>query len=1079
MESLLTDLWPRILQRHHASADVRFLEITDASPLVSLLPNRPPWSHSLILLGSPLPLGVPLPPESVGRSSDEIVPQVFDEILIHFQEPPSADPVTLFYSLFRRGFIREKTFVSVIFPENAVSVASFRQAVKWLKGANVVDPSPDELVYAFLKMLRFRDIRVRKERLTGDTGAERNCDFLLAEGVNSDFAEFMHERYIPGTWTELSDYEHVPRYVIASTFASGKRVLDFGCGVGFGSFLLGEKANSVLAVDNSRDALQWADRFYRRSNLRFALNEDLGGSLPPASFDLVVCFEVVEHLETERQATLIENFCRLLTPDGLLLVSTPDPNATELYGPNPFHLAELRKNQFEKLLRDHFRFVAICEQKALPAIIFNGVTDGNPPACCSFEAPASKQEHCVLNWVAVCSNSVEVIAPSAAFIDSKSNVVRQRILSTRQINQLQLKCLEQAAQLDQLRAEIARYQSQIDALAKGRAESAERARQLENLLDDQIAQSAEKVDQLNEKIQHLHLAVYEAKRLSDGMRQSLSWRLTRPLRVLRDACVTTLKKLGSRDNPPLDTAPDPQESVGTADPDTAAVEVDPHATYLAVLIRESAFFDAHFYQAAAEARAQGLDPAIHYVLVGERRGLKPSPAFDPIYYADRYPDIAASNGNRLGHYLLNGRSEGRRALPIADTLTLPLTGIDPDKSTVLVLIHQASRTGAPILGWNIARALHGQVNTVVVLLQGGTLEGAFAEAADAVVCPNIDNIWNEVEGSRLAYRLSEFYRPVYAIANSVETRALVPMLTDQGVPVVALVHEFSSLMKPVGNLRQLYQQAAEIVFPAEIVRRASEADYPFLKLRHTHVLPQGKSEVPWSSVRTTDPEATEVRSRLRPCGAEDDLVIVGMGYIDWRKGIDLFIATATALLAGEPKAAVRFTWIGHGYSVSDTVLDVSTYLSEQITRSSLGDRLQLIDAVEDVESAYKEADVLFLSSRLDPLPNVSIDGALHGIPVVCFAEASGMAEILASNKETRELVVPHLDVAAAAALIGALAWDRDKLARLGQAVREVALKRFDMSAYVTTLHKLGLGAAQTVKQTKEAVDAVPVDASGS
>ena len=40
-------------------------------------------------------------------------------------------------------------------------------------------------------------------------------------------------------------------------------------------------------------------------------------------------------------------------------------------------------------------------------------------------------------------------------------------------------------------------------------------------------------------------------------------------------------------------------------------------------------------------------PALHYVLVGEERGLKPSPAFDPVYYAERYPDVAAWGGNRL------------------------------------------------------------------------------------------------------------------------------------------------------------------------------------------------------------------------------------------------------------------------------------------------------------------------------------------------------------------------------------------------------------------------------------------------
>ncbi len=486
--------------------------------------------------------------------------------------------------------------------------------------------------------------------------------------------------------------------------------------------------------------------------------------------------------------------------------------------------------------------------------------------------------------------------------------------------------------------------------------------------------------------------------------------------------------------------------------------MDPVASHVANLVRTSAYFDARSYGAAAEAGAQGLDPALHYVLVGEGRGLKPSSSFDPVYYGERYPEVVAWGGNRLGHFLEWGKVQGRRAFPVADTLAFPLVGIEPERPTLLILIHEASRTGAPILGWNIARRLCNQANVVAILMREGPLLQAFAEVANAVVTLVGKENFDALEASWLARRLAEIYRPLYVIANSVETRFLVPGLEDQGVPVVTLVHEFSGYTKPSGILQQLYERSAEIVFPAEIVRRASEIDYPFLKLRRTHLLPQGPSDVPRSCVPTDDPKHAEtarrIRSRLRPDGATDDLVVVGMGFVDWRKGVDLFIATATAVLAREPEAPVRFMWIGHGYFVADT-LDVSVYLSEQVARSRLGNRFGFMDPVEDIESIYQEADVLFLSSRLDPLPNVAIDAVLRNIPVVCFAEASGMAEILASNVETRELVVPHLDVGAAAALIGALAADRDKLRRFGDAVRELGRERFNMETYVGALDDLG------------------------
>src|SRR6266404_3488686 len=179
-------------------------------------------------------------------------------------------------------------------------------------------------------------------------------------------------------------------------------------------------------------------------------------------------------------------------------------------------------------------------------------------------------------------------------------------------------------------------------------------------LEEQLRSRSSEVRQLEMQVEKLNVAVAETRRLYHGMRTSFSWRLTWPLRVLRDAGVSSIHKIRRRFNLPLSAA---------------KLGLDPYANHLATLIRRSEFFDVDVYEATAEARAQGLDPALHYVLVGEHRGLKPSPAFDPVYYAERYPEVAAWGGNRLGHYLETGRAEGKRALPLADTLTLGLAGI--------------------------------------------------------------------------------------------------------------------------------------------------------------------------------------------------------------------------------------------------------------------------------------------------------------------------------------------------------------------------------------------------------------------
>jgi hypothetical protein len=62
-------------------------------------------------------------------------------------------------------------------------------------------------------------------------------------------------------------------------------------------------------------------------------------------------------------------------------------------------------------------------------------------------------------------------------------------------------------------------------------------------------------------------------------------------------------------------------------------------------------FDANRYGDRFSGTIEALDPALHYVIVGERMDIAPSDGFDPAYYRERYPDIARSGISCLGHYV--------------------------------------------------------------------------------------------------------------------------------------------------------------------------------------------------------------------------------------------------------------------------------------------------------------------------------------------------------------------------------------------------------------------------------------------
>jgi glycosyltransferase involved in cell wall biosynthesis len=485
----------------------------------------------------------------------------------------------------------------------------------------------------------------------------------------------------------------------------------------------------------------------------------------------------------------------------------------------------------------------------------------------------------------------------------------------------------------------------------------------------------------------------------------------------------------------------------------------------AAWIRKSDLFNATEYRGQI-GRIEGLDPVLHYVLVGEQMGYAPSDGFDPRYYLERYPDVARAGISCLGHYLASGRAEGRRPVSVAASLDFECSRINPDADTVLVISHEASRTGAPILAYNVAKGLSKRSNVVSLLLGGGELVPDFQKLCAAVIGPLTQADWHPVEADHIVRSLLRSYRIAYAIANSTESRLFIPALTTAFVPVVSLIHEFASYTRPKGALGEGLDWSTEIVFSTELTADSARCEHPRLLARRVHVLPQGRCEVPQMSGKKEFVDPDRLADIFRPKGYENAFVVLGAGFVHIRKGVDLFLSCAAAVKQLCPNRPVRFVWIGNGYNVvSDTAYSV--YLNEQIERSGIAASVAIIDAIEDLEPAYKMSDIFFLSSRLDPLPNVTIDAAFHGLPVVCFEGTSGMASLLAAEAPLRSCVVPHLDVHGAARVIAEFAYDENAVKNIGNAFRHFAETTFSMEHYVQRLDELGRGAITIINQREQ------------
>ncbi len=429
--------------------------------------------------------------------------------------------------------------------------------------------------------------------------------------------------------------------------------------------------------------------------------------------------------------------------------------------------------------------------------------------------------------------------------------------------------------------------------------------------------------------------------------------------------------------------------------------------------------------------------------------------FDAEFYSKAYPDIGG--GDPLFHYLEYGKNEGRLSCAPVLHEIYELKNIDRAKETILIVSHDASRSGAPILALNIAQHLKEKYNVIAFLFNGGELLSDFQECCDIVIEP-FPHSYNLFIASTLLAKLISEVGLKFAIVNSIVSSPILPFLANNFVPSLCLVHEFASYTSPKDTIREVLLWASQVVFSARIVYENNAAQCEELKGRCPVILPQGKCEVPHAKhmEELDENKKQQFRKLFRPDFLpENTVVILGAGSVQLRKGVDLFLACAARVVGLHPQNSFRFVWVGHGFD-PDFDMVYSAYLQDQITRSGLENHVCFTGEMSDIDVAYELSDLFFLSSRLDPLPNVAIDAMYQQLPVICFDNTTGIADILKENGLGGSCVIPYLDVELAAQCLVALIDNSDLRHKLGQKIQEVGKKLFDMESYVDSLERLAI-----------------------
>lgn len=160
------------------------------------------------------------------------------------------------------------------------------------------------------------------------------------------------ERTAPGIPEENYWFQrHVVAYRLAATLVQGARVLDAGCGEGYGCEILSEAAASVIGVDLEDEVIRRASARYPDANFQTANLVKL--PFEDGSFDAVVTFQVIEHMHTPQE--FLAECARVLAPGGTLILSTPNRLTFSPEGVrNPFHAFEFAPADMRATLAQQF-----------------------------------------------------------------------------------------------------------------------------------------------------------------------------------------------------------------------------------------------------------------------------------------------------------------------------------------------------------------------------------------------------------------------------------------------------------------------------------------------------------------------------------------------------------------------------------------------------------------------------------------------------------------------------------------------------------------------------------------------------
>ena len=334
---------------------------------------------------------------------------------------------------------------------------------------------------------------------------------------------------------------------------------------------------------------------------------------------------------------------------------------------------------------------------------------------------------------------------------------------------------------------------------------------------------------------------------------------------------------------------------------------------------------------------------------------------------------------KFGYSKLDVTARTLAALP--DRGSIAVAGAQP----IVIAVHDGLRHGAQMLALNLADVMRSRFGLAVhvVMFGDGPLYSAFRQVSTVHTLFDEDPRGSAAQG--IARKLADA-GVHWAICNTTVTGLFAETLSRTGIQVVSLIHELPEILRSYKlepHAQAVANYASHVVFATPMVAD-SFASFATVDESKKVIRPQGAYKR--NRYRSKLSDASLIADLRRKNGLPlTASIVLGVGYADFRKGFDLFLAVAEKI--GIPEQLV-FVWLGHFHD--DFVRSHSERLSRLVSQGVLFTP----GATDVTDDYYAAADVFLLTSREDPYPSTVLEALDVGLPAVAFAGATGSGLIV-------------------------------------------------------------------------------------